>query len=66
MAGKSLVSLAALLVEILDMIGEGGEGEGGEGEGEEEVQVITLVTLNLWVWGFRVEPILSLVGNLDS
>ena len=44
MAGKSLVSLAALLVEILDMRGEG------------EVQVITLVTLNLWVWGFRVEP----------
>ena len=52
MAGKSLVSLAALLVEILDMREEGGEG----GEEEEEVQVITLVTLNLWVWGFRVEP----------
>ena len=34
MAGKSLESIAALLVEILDM------GEGG-------VQVITLVTLNL-------------------
>ena len=48
MAGKSLVSLAALLVEILDM----------RAEGEGEVQVITLVTLNLWVWGFRVEPIL--------
>ena len=48
MAGKSLVSLAALLFQILDMT---------EGEGEEEVQVITLVTLNLWVWGFRVEPI---------
>ena len=45
MAGKSLVSLAALLVEILDMTGEGGEG------GKEEVQVITMVTLNLWVWG---------------
>ena len=37
------------------MIGEGGEG--GE-EGEE--QVITLVTLNLWIWGFRVEPIETL------
>ena len=49
MAGKSLVSLVALLVEILDMMAE----EGGEGE----IQVITLVTLNLWVWGFRVEPI---------
>ena len=44
MAGKSLVSLAALLVEILDMTAGVG------------VQVITLVTLNLWVWGFRVEP----------
>ena len=52
MAGKSLVSLAALLVEILDM-GGGGEEEGGEG------QVITLVTLNLRVLGFRVEPISS-------
>ena len=41
MAGKSLVSLPALLVEILDMTGGGGEEEGGE------VQVITLVTLNL-------------------
>ena len=51
MAGKSLVSLAALLVEILDMTEEGGEGG--------EVQVITEVTLNLWVWGFRVEPIYS-------
>ena len=52
MAGKSLESIAALLVEILDIT----EGEGG---GEEEgVQVITEVTLNLWVWGFRVEPIL--------
>ena len=47
MAGKSLVSLAALLVEILDMTGEE----------EGEVQVITEVTINLWVWGFRVEPI---------
>ena len=47
MAGKSLVSLAALLVEILDM--GGGEGEGG--------QVITEVTLTFRVWGFRVEPI---------
>ena len=56
MAGKSLAALAAPLVEILDMIGEGG---GGEGE-EEEVQVITEVTLNLWVWGFRVEPIIRL------
>ena len=46
MAGKSLESITALLVEILDMTGE---------EGEE--QVITLVTLTLWVWGFRVEPI---------
>ena len=42
MAGKSLVSIAALYVEILDM---GGEGEGGGEEGG--VQVITLVTLNL-------------------
>ena len=43
-----MVSLVALLVEILDM---------SEGVGEaEEVQVITLVTLNLWVWCFRVEP----------
>ena len=40
MAGKSLVSLAALLVEILDM-------GGGEGEGEGGGQVITEVTLNL-------------------
>ena len=54
MAGKSLVSLAAILVEILDMTGE---------EGEEEVQVITLVTLNLWVWGFRVEPIKRETGE---
>ena len=30
--------------------------EGGEGA---EVQVITLVTLNLWVWGFRVQPIIA-------
>ena len=52
MAGKSLVSIAALLVEILDMIEEGEGGEEGEG-----VQVITEVTLNLWVWGFRVQPI---------
>ena len=37
MAGKRLVSLAALLVEILDM----------EEEAAEEVQVITEVTLNL-------------------
>ena len=71
MAGKSLVSLAALLVEILDM---------GR-EGEEEGHVITEVTLTFRVWGFRVEPILlivrirdavetlkilSLIGNLDS
>ena len=34
------------------MIAEEEEGEEGEG-----VQVITLVTLNLWVWGFRVEPL---------
>ena len=47
MAGKSLVSLAALLVEIFDMGEEGEEGRG---------QVITLVTLNLWVLGFRVQP----------
>ena len=40
-AGKSLVSPAALLVEILDMREGGGEGEGGE------LQVITEVTLNL-------------------
>ena len=44
MAGKSLVSIAALLVEILDMR-EGGEEEEG-------VQVITLVALNLWVLEF--------------
>ena len=44
MAGKSLESIAALLVEILDM--------GEEGEG----QVITEVTLTFRVWGFRVEP----------
>ena len=50
MAGKSLVSLAALLVEILDM--GGGEGGGGGGEG----QVITEATLTFRVWGFRVEP----------
>ena len=47
MAGKSLESIAALLVEILDMT----EGEGGGGEG---VQVITEVTLNFWVLGFMV------------
>ena len=49
MASKSLVSIAALLVEILDMGEEAEEAEG-------EVQVITLVTLNLWVLGFRVQP----------
>ena len=32
-------------------------GAAGEEEEEEGVQVITLVTLNLWVWGFRVQPI---------
>ena len=37
------------------------EGEGGGGE--EKVQVITEETLNLWVWGFRVEPITSLLGE---
>ena len=42
MAGKSLVSIAALLVDILDM---------GGGKGEEG-QVITLVTLNLLGFGF--------------
>ena len=47
MAGKSLESIAALLVEILDMTEEGEE-EGKEGG----VQVITLVTLNFWVLGF--------------
>ena len=41
MAGKSLESIAALLVEILDMREED-EGEGEEGG----VLVITLVTLN--------------------
>ena len=44
MAGKSLVSTAALLVEILDM--RGAEEEEGE------VQVLTLVTLNLLGLGF--------------
>ena len=44
MAGKSLVSIAALLVEILDM--------GAEAEEAEGVQVITLVTLNLLGFGF--------------
>ena len=35
-----------------------------EEEEAEEVQVITLVTLNLLVWGFRVEPIINLtVGD---
>ena len=33
----------------------GAEEEGGEGG--EGVQVITEVTLNLWVLGFRVQPI---------
>ena len=33
----------------------GEEEEGGGGAAA--VQVITLVTLNLWVWGFRVQPI---------
>ena len=55
MACKSLVSIAALLVEILDMIGAEGAEEG--------VQVITLVTLNLWVWGFRVQPITTRQGT---
>ena len=55
MAGKSLVSLATLLVEILDMTGGGGGGAAAA------VQVITLVTLTFRVWGFRVEPILLLV-----
>ena len=38
-------------------------GEGGEEEEEEEVQVITLVTPNLWVWGFRVQPIVLRKGS---
>ena len=46
MAGKSLVSLAAILVKILDMRGGGGEGAAAAAE----VQVITLVTLTFRVW----------------
>ena len=44
MAGKSLESIAALLVEIGEMI-------------EEEVQAITWAHSEPGVWGFKVEAI---------